>query len=102
MLLPKALDITQANPAIIMVSAVSLGAVLSGLGIYGPLVQFVGAGATIPLPGFGHLLVTGMVEDALATGWFGLLTGGLRAASAGLMAAIIFGYLMAVLFNPKS
>lgn len=94
-------DTTKANPAFVMVSAVSLGAVLSGLGLYGPLVDFAGAGATTPLLGFGHSLVTGMLEDAGRLGWFGLLTGGLRATASGLMAAIIFGYLMAVLFNPK-
>ncbi|HHW17959.1 MAG TPA: stage V sporulation protein AE [Firmicutes bacterium] len=95
------LDITKVNPALIMVSFVSAGAILSGLGIYGPLVKLGGAGATIPLTGFGHTLVTGMLEDAAKMGWFGLLTGGLRAASSGLTAAILFGYLMAVLFNPK-
>ncbi len=95
------LDSTKANPAMVMVSSVSLGAILSGLGFYGPLVKLGGAGATIPLLGFGHTLVTGMVEDAQRIGMFGILTGGFRAASSALMAAIIFGYLMAVLFNPK-
>lgn len=94
-------DSTKANPAVVMVSAVSAGAVLSGLGIYGPLVKFAGAGATIPLFGFGHALVTGMVEDAQRIGLFGLLTGGLRATAPALTAAIVFGYLMAALFNPK-
>jgi len=95
------LDLTKTNPAFVMVSAVSLGAVLSGLGLYGPLVEFAGAGATTPLLGFGHSLVTGMMEDVVRLGWFGLFTGGLRATASGLMAAIVFGYLMAVLFNPK-
>lgn len=95
------LDVTKVNPAIIMVSSVSVGAVLSGLGLYAPLIKVGGAGATIPLPGFGHVLVTGMMEDTSKLGWFGLLTGGFRAASAALMTAILFGYLMAVLFNPK-
>ncbi|HHX27422.1 MAG: stage V sporulation protein AE [Bacillota bacterium] len=94
-------DATKTNPAFVMVSAVSIGAVLSGLGLYGPLVDFAGAGAATPLFGFGHSLVTGMLEDAGRLGWFGLFTGGLRATASGLMAAIIFGYLMAVLFNPK-
>ncbi|MGI6162416.1 MAG: stage V sporulation protein AE [Bacillota bacterium] len=96
-----AMDLTKTNPAIVMVSAVSLGAVLSGLGLYAPLVKLGGAGATIPLPGFGHTLVTGMLEDAAKIGPFGILTGGLRATSSGLLTAILFGYLMAVLFNPK-
>lgn len=95
------LDVTKANPAIIMVSSVSAGAVLSGLGLYAPLVKLGGAGATIPLTGFGHVLVTGMVEDAERSGWFGLLTGGFRAAAPALMAALVFGYAMSVLFNPK-
>jgi len=95
------LDLTKVNPALIMVSAVSAGAVLSGLGIYGPLVRIGGAGATIPLPGFGHTLVTGMLEDAASKGWFGLFTGGLRSTASGIMTALVFGYLMAVLFNPK-
>jgi stage V sporulation protein AE len=94
-------DAAETNPAFVMVSAVSVGAVLSGLGLYGPLVKFAGAGATIPLFGFGHTLVTGMLEDAQRIGWFGLFTGGLRATASGIMTAIIFGYLMAVLFNPK-
>jgi len=96
-----AIDLTKANPAIIMVSAVSMGAILSGLGLYAPLVEFAGAGATIPLPGFGHTLVTGMLEDAAQWGIFGILTGGFKAVSAGLLSAVLFGYLMAVLFNPK-
>lgn len=94
-------DLTEANPAFVMVSAVSLGAVLSGLGLYGPFADLAGAGATTPLLGFGHSLVTGMLEDVGRFGWFGLFTGGLRATASGLMAAIVFGYLMAVLFNPK-
>lgn len=96
-----AMDLSKANPAIIMVSAVSLGAVLSGLGLYAPLIEFSGAGASILLPGFGHTMVTGMIEDVSKFGLFGILTGGFRAASAGLLSAILFGYLMASLFNPK-
>lgn len=95
------MDATKMNPAVVMVSAVSAGAVLSGLGVYAPLVRIGGAGATIPLLGFGHTLVAGMVEDARELGWFGLFTGGLRAASSALTVAVVFGYLMAVLFNPK-
>lgn len=95
------LDLTKVNPALIMVTAVSAGAILSGLGLYAPLVKIGGAGATIPLPGFGHTLVTGMMEDVEKIGWFGFFTGGFRAAASGIMAAVVFGYLMAVLFNPK-
>ncbi len=95
------MDLTKANPAIIMVSAVSAGAFLSGLGLYEPLIKFGGAGATVLLPGFGHTLVAGMLEDASRLGAFGILTGGFKAASAGLLTVILFGFLMAVLFNPK-
>ena len=95
------LDLSKANPAIVMVSSVSVGAVLSGLGIYGALIELGGAGASIPLLGFGHTLVTGMVEDAQRIGLFGILSGGFRATAPALMAAVIFGYIMAVLFNPK-
>jgi len=95
------LDSTRVNPAVIMVSAACTGAILSGLGVYGKLVNYAGAGATVPLFGFGHTLVQGMVEDAARQGWFGLFTGGFRAASAALTGAVVFGYLMAVLFNPK-
>lgn len=94
-------DATKANPAIVMVSAVSVGAVLSGLGVYGFLVKIGGAGATIPLLGFGHALVTGMLQDAQKIGVFGILTGGLRATAPALTAAVVFGYLMALMFNPK-
>ncbi|MGE5485218.1 MAG: stage V sporulation protein AE [Ignavibacteriales bacterium] len=94
-------DLTKCNPAMVMVSSVSLGAVLSGLGLYGALVDLAGAGATVPLTGFGHALVQGMIEDSSRLGFLGLLTGGLRATSLGLSAAIILGYTMAVLFNPK-
>lgn len=95
------LDYTRVNPAIIMVSAACAGAVLSGLGLYGQLVNYAGAGATVPLFGFGHTLVQGMLEDAAKEGWFGVFTGGFRAAGAALTGAVVFGYLMAVLFNPK-
>ena len=95
------MDLTNTNPANVMVLFVSLGAVLSGLGLYGPLVDLAGAGATIPLPGFGHSLYQGMMEDAARLGVVGILTGGLRATSLGLSTAIIIGYLMAVSFNPR-
>ncbi len=95
------LDSTKVNPAVIMVSAACTGAILSGLGLYGTLVSYAGAGAAVPLFGFGHTLVQGMMEDVAKEGWFGLFTGGFRASSAALTGAVVFGYLMAVLFNPK-
>lgn len=95
------LDLANMNPAHVMVMFVSLGAILSAMGLYGPLVKLAGAGATIPLPGFGHSLVQGMLEDSARLGVVGVLSGGLRATAVGLSVAIIFGYLMAVIANPR-
>ncbi|AYO30682.1 MAG: stage sporulation protein [Thermoanaerobacteraceae bacterium] len=96
------MDATKLTPAHILVLFVTLGAVLSGLGLYQPLVEIGKAGATIPLTGFGHTLVTGVIEDVNKRGFLGIFTGGLTSAAAGITAAVVFGYLMAVLFNPKS
>lgn len=95
------MDLTQLNPAYVMVLFVSLGAVASGLGLYEPLVKFAGAGATVPLPGFGHSLVQGILREAEHKDWLGLFTGGFTAASVGLSVAVIFGWLFAVVFNPR-
>lgn len=95
------LDLSKAQPAHVMVLFVVLGAAASGLGWYGPLVERAGAGASIPLTGFGHTLVQGMAEDVARKGAMGLLTGGLRATSLGLSAAIFFAWLMSVIFNPR-
>lgn len=95
------LDLAQLNPAHVMVLFVSLGAVASGLGLYEPLVRLAGAGATVPLPGFGHSLVQGIMKDIGSKGWLGLFTGGFTATATGLSVAVVFGWLMAVLFNPK-
>lgn len=94
-------DLTPLTPAHTMVLFVSLGAVLSALGLYAPLVQLAGAGATVPLPAFGHALVQGAVEAARTQGPLGLLTGGLETVALGLTVAIVLGYAMAVAFNPK-
>lgn len=95
------LDLTRLTQAHVMVLFVALGAVASGMGLYDPLVTLGGAGATVPLPGFGHALVQGMLEGARKDGLPGLLTGGLAATALGLTAAILFGYLMSVLFTPR-
>lgn len=95
------LDLFQLNPAHVMVMFVSLGAIASGLGLYEPLVRLAGAGATVPLPGFGHSLVQGIMRDVGSKGWLGLFTGGFTASAIGLSVAVVFGWLMAVLFNPK-
>lgn len=95
------MDLTSLTPAHILVLFVSLGGVLSGLGLYQPLVDFAGAGATVPLPGFGHTLVTGTLEEVGRVGFVGLFTGALKATAAGVMAAVVFGFLVSVIFNPK-
>lgn len=95
------MDLTPLTPAHILVLFVVLGAVLSGFGLYQPLIDMGGAGATVPLTGFGHALVTGTLEDVDKHGFWGIFSGGLRASATGVMAAVLFGFTMAVLFNPK-
>ena len=77
------------------------GAILGGLGWYEPLVEFAGAGATVPLTGFGYSLSKGVMEEVQSAGWIGVLSGGLKATAAGISAAVIFGFVGAVLFQPK-
>jgi len=95
------MDLTPLTPAHVLVVFVVAGGILSGLGIYQPLVDIGGAGATIPLPGFGHALVSGTIEDVNKYGFLGIFSGALRATATGLTAAVVFGFLAAVLFNPK-
>lgn len=95
------MDFTPLSPAHILVVFVTLGAILSGLGLYQPLIDLAGAGASVPLPGFGHTLVKGVMEEVNKSGALGILTGGLKATAAGITAAIVFGYIMALIFNPK-
>ncbi|CUH94060.1 putative membrane protein [Propionispora sp. 2/2-37] len=95
------MDLTSLTPAHILVLFVVLGGILSGLGVYQPLVEFAGAGATIPLTGFGHALVAGTMEDIDKIGLMGVFSGALKASAAGVMAAVTFGFLAALLFNPK-
>jgi len=95
------LDGTRINPAHVMVTFVCLGAVISALGLYQPLIDFGGAGATVPLTGFGHALLQGINKDVMEFGPVGLLTGGLRATSLGITVAIVSGVLVAMFFNPK-
>lgn len=95
------MDLTPLTPAHVLVLFVVLGGVLSGLGFYQQLVDIGGAGATIPLLGFGHTLVSGTIEEVKQIGFLGIFTGAFKAAAAGIAAAIVFGFIMAVLFNPK-
>ena len=96
------IDKTKITPAKIMVLYVVLGAVLTLLGIYQPIVKFAGAGATVPIIGFGYLLAKGAMETVDKMGILGALSGGIIAASGGISAAILFGYLVALLSKPKS
>jgi len=95
------IDKTKLTSARILVLFVVLGCILGGLGIYQPLVDFAGAGATVPLPGFGNTLAKGVMEEVDKNGLIGVLTGGLKAASAGITSAIVFAFLTALIFNPK-
>jgi len=95
------MDLTPLTPAHILVLFVVLGGVLSALGLYQPLVDIGGAGATVPLPGFGYSMVSGTFEEIDNAGFIGIFSGALKSAAVGITAAVIFGFTMAVLFNPK-
>lgn len=95
-------DKTKLTPARILVLYVVSGVVLGGLGIYKYIVQWGGAGATVPLTGFGYLLAKGTAKAVEEMGFLGAFTGGVTAAAGGITAAIFFGLLVAVLFKPKS
>lgn len=96
------LDRTKLTPAHILVSFLTMGVILGGIGIYEPIAKFGGAGATIPITGFGYALSQGAIKGAKANGIIGAFTGGLETAAGGIAAAIIFGYIMAIIFNPKT
>lgn len=95
------IDKTKLTPARILVAFVVAGVILGAIGVYKPLVDLAGAGATVPLTGFGYLISKGVREAVDEQGLIGALTGGLTAAAGGIAAAIIFGYLSAVLFKGK-
>lgn len=95
------IDKTRLTPARILVCYVVLGVILSGAGVYEGLVEFAGAGATVPLTGFGHTLAKGVREAVQEQGLLGALTGGLRAAAGGIAAAVFFGFWAAVFCKPK-
>jgi stage V sporulation protein AE len=93
---------TSLTSSRILVIFVCAGVVLTVLGLYKPIIDLGGAGATVPLSGFGYSLAKGAMEAAREEGIVGALTGGLKATAAGITAAVLFGYLIAVIFNPKS
>lgn len=96
------LDNTKLTPAHILVSFLTAGVILGGLGLYKPIAEFGGAGATVPIAGFGYALSQGAIEGAKANGIIGAFTGGLESTAGGVAAAIIFGYIMALIFDPKT
>ena len=95
------IDKTGFTPARILVSYVVAGVILGAVGIYKPLVEFAGAGATVPLTGFGYLLYDGVKKAVEAYGIWGVLIGGLTASAAGIAASIIFGLIMGLIFKSK-
>jgi stage V sporulation protein AE len=96
------IDLTKLTPARIMVLFVTAGVVLGILGIYPILVEWGGAGATVPIIGFGNVLAKGVIEDVDKMGLLGAFSGGVRAGSVGIAAAVFFGYIMALLSKPKA
>ena len=95
------IDYTKLTPAKILVSFVVLGVILGGIGIYQPLVDFAGAGASVPLLGFGNTLARGVREAVQEDGFLGILTGGLKATAGGITVAITAGLLASLVFKPK-
>ena len=95
------IDKTNMTSARILVSFVTAGVILGALGIYEPIVKFGGAGATVPLLGFGYNLAKGAIKGVKESGVLGAFTGGVAATAGGITAAIVFGYIVAVLFDPK-
>ena len=96
------IDYTKLTPARILTAFVVSGVLLSGLGLYQPLVDFAGAGATVPLTGFGHLLADGVRKAIAEDGAIGILSGGMTAASAGITAALGAGLIAAVVFKKRT
>lgn len=94
------IDKTKLTPARILVGYVVAGVILGGLGLYEPLCQWAGAGATVPLTGFGYLLAKGVREAVESQGLLGVFTGGLTATAAGITAAILFGLITALFAKP--
>ena len=95
------IDITKMTPARILVTFVCLGVLLGAFGIYDRLVDFAGAGATIPLTGFGNSLATGVKEAVKEQGFMGVLTGGLSACAGGITVAVLSGLIVAFVTKPK-
>lgn len=95
------IDKTKLTPARILVSYVVIGVLLGAIGVYKPLAEFAGAGATVPLTGFGYNLAKGVKEAVNQDGFLGIFTGGLKASAGGITAAVIAGLLASLIFRPK-
>ena len=93
------IDKTKLTPARILTGYVVAGVILSAVGVYQPIADWGGAGATVPLTGFGHALAKGVKKAVLEKGWLGVLTGGLTATAGGITAAVVVGIIMALIFK---
>lgn len=96
------IDKTRLTPAKILVSFVTAGVFLQLLGIYEPIAEYAGAGATVPLTGFGYNLCKGAEKAVTENGFWGIFLGGFQAGAAGLCAAVVFGFLASIVFKPKA
>lgn len=94
------IDLTKLSPSRILVLFVVVGCILGGLGVYERLVDFAGAGASVPLPGFGNLLARGVKQAVDERGLIGVITGGFTAMAGGVTVAVVFGYLAALVSSP--
>ena len=94
-------DVFKLTPAHTMTLLVVLGAIVDGIGWYDPLIEFAGAGASVPITSFGNALVHGALQELKSNGWIGIITGIFEVTSAGISAAIIFSFLAALFVKPK-
>ena len=95
------MDTTKLMPGRVMVILVCTGVILGAIGVYEPFLKFAGAGAFVPLTGFGYNLAKGVIEEVDSSGFLGIFTGGLKAAAGGISGAVAFSWLAAVFFDPK-
>lgn len=96
------IDKTQLTSARILVIFVTAGVILTALKIYEPIVELGKAGATVPLPGFGYTLAKGVIKGVKENGFLGIFTGGVQSTAGGISAAVAFGYIISIIFTPKT
>lgn len=96
------MDYFKIQTPYVMVTYVTLGTILTFLGVYEPIVDFGGSGATVPIIGFGYSLAKGVMKSIETDGFLGVLTGGVIATAGGISAAIFFGYIISIIFKPKA